>query len=158
LICSLAVVGTVEEVPAVNCAEIMKTVGQVSGRYWLVNRARASVPFEAYCNMTTQGRLMKIITIFTLFYSFTYFFDSFIHSFTHSCMHSFDRWLVYSFIVYSLHVWIVIGLRVPVGNRLAKICVKSFLLPRLDFDEGKKQTMNQPIVQTDRQTNKRTNE
>jgi len=53
--CYLVSVGTVKEVPAVSCAEILMSVGDVSGRYWLVDHARSSLPFMAYCNMTTLG-------------------------------------------------------------------------------------------------------
>ena len=48
-----------KELPAVSCAEILKSVGRVSGRYWFVDHARSSVPLMAYCNMTTVGKIDK---------------------------------------------------------------------------------------------------
>jgi len=52
----LAAVGTMKNLPAVSCAEILKSVGDVSGRYWLIDHALSSMPFMAYCNMTTLGK------------------------------------------------------------------------------------------------------
>ncbi|KAK3731067.1 hypothetical protein QZH41_019216 [Actinostola sp. cb2023] len=46
-------VGTTKDMSAVSCAEILKSVGRISGRYWLIDHARSSGPFMAYCNMTT---------------------------------------------------------------------------------------------------------